>query len=286
VSFAYVISHGKLNLRIAIVDLTDLYLHEEIIPYFLEKLACSIAEDGCLKHPIIVDRASLVVLDGMHRVAALEKLGCKRIPVCLVDYKNPSIKVGCWYRVIKGANVLTRAIIAVQRMGFVLEENEGIEEKVGTSPFVAVIKDRERSLVVCSQFENLKETYEIIKNIENKLKASTLKVDFETEPDALRKLQEHDVDAVLLTPRLTKDAIIETALSGKVFSYKATRHIIPARPLYVNVPLSLLKNNHRPLPEINKELRIMLQKRHLTHIPAGSLLDGRRYEEDLYIFKE
>jgi len=286
VSFAYVISHGKLNLCIAIVDLADLYLHEEIIPSFLEKLACSIVEDGCLKHPIIVDKASLVVLDGMHRVAALEKLGCKRIPVCLVDYKNPSIKVGCWYRVIKGANALTRVIIAVQRMGFLLEENEGIEEKVGTPPFVAVIKDRERSLVVCSQFENLKETYEIIKNIENKLKASTLKVDFETEPDALRKLQEHDVDAVLLTPRLTKDAIIETALSGKVFSYKATRHIIPARPLYVNVPLSLLKNDRRPLPEVNEELRIMLQKRHLTHIPAGSLLDGRRYEEDLYIFKE
>jgi len=70
-----------------------------------------------------------------------------------------------------------------------------------------------------------------------------------------------------------------------VFSYKATRHIIPARPLYVNAPLSLLKNDNRPLSEVNDELRLMLQKRHLTHVPAGSLLNGRRYEEDLYIFK-
>lgn len=286
VSFAYVISHEKLNLYIAIVDVQDLHLHEEVIPAFLEELARSIKEDGCLKHPIIVDKASFVVLDGMHRVAALEKLGCKRIPVCLVDYKNPGIKVGCWYRVIKGVNALARILSEVQRMKLTSEEAEEMENKVGTSPVVAVIKNRERAFLVCSQFENLKETYDIIKKIENRLKASELKVDFETEQDALRKLQEHEVDAVLQTPRPTKKAVVETALSGKVFSYKATRHIIPARPLYVNVPLSLLKDGHRSLSEVNGELRLMLQKRHLTHVLAGSLLNGRRYEEDLYIFKE
>ena len=285
-SFAYIIAHKKLELFISIVDVSNLHLHEEVIPSFLEKLACSIKEDSCLKHPIIVDKASFVVLDGMHRVAALEKLGCKRIPVCLVDYKNPSIKVGCWYRVIKGVNALARVIIQVQQMNLVLEEAQKMKDKVGTSPFIAVIKDLKRTFLVCSQFENLKEPYDIIKSIEDKLKASTLEVDFETEQDALRKLQEHEVDAVLLTPRLTKKAIVETALSGKVFSYKATRHIIPARPLCVNVPLNLLKNDYRPLPEINRELRSMLQKRHLTHVPAGSLLNGRRYEEDLYIFEE
>jgi len=54
----------------------------------------------------------------------------------------------------------------------------------------------------------------------------------------------------------------------------------------LDVPLSLLQNDEKPLDEVNDELRRMLQKRHLTHLPAGSILDGRRYEEDLYLFAD
>jgi len=125
----------------------------------------------------------------------------------------------------------------------------------------------------------------IVKQIEEGLKELALDVAHETEPDALSKLRDHEVDVVLLTQRVTKDSIISTALSGSVFSFKTTRHVIPARPLYLNVPLSLLRNG-KSINEANNALRHMLQRRHLKHVAAGSLLDGRRYEEDLYLFEE
>jgi len=40
------------------------------------------------------------------------------------------------------------------------------------------------------------------------------------------------------------------------------------------------------LDEVNKMLKNMLRKRHLKKVSAGNLLEGRRYEEDIYIFEE
>ena len=103
-SYPYTIYHEKLSLHLKIVDINSLFLHEETIPEMLENLAAEIRMDETLRHPVIVDKESFVVLDGMHRVAALKLLSCRRIPACLVNYKSPSISVGAWYRTITAAN--------------------------------------------------------------------------------------------------------------------------------------------------------------------------------------
>lgn len=276
-----------MNLYIAVLDICDLHIHEEIIPNLLDELARSIELDGCLKHPIIVDKKSLVVLDGMHRVAALERLGCERIPACLVDYKNSAIIVGCWYRALKGVRALEHLKTRVKDLGLTMEEARKIDDKkIGVSPIVAAVRSWKKTFLIRSPFRGLKEAYDIIKQVEEGLKEFALHVAYETEPDALSKLRDHKVDVVLLTPKVTKGAIINTALSGSVFSFKTTRHVVPARPLYLNVPLSLLRGSEKSVDEVNNELRGMLQRRHLKHVAAGSVLDGRRYEEDLYLFEE
>lgn len=286
-SYSYVVSHEKLSLYITLLDINDLHLHEEILPDILSQLARSIELDGCLNHPVIADKKSFVVLDGMHRVAALEKLGCKWVPVCLVDYKNPAITVGCWYRAIKGDNALESIVTQARQASLTVEEVKNIDDtKVGVSPIVAAVKNRRKSFLVCSSFRSLKEAYDLIKQIEEGLRKLSFEVWYETELDALKKLREHKVDVVLLTPKLSKSSIINTALSGRVFSHKATRHVIPARPLYLNVPLSLLRSSEKTLDEVNSELKRLLQKRRLKHVAAGSILNGRRYEEDLYLFEE
>jgi len=286
-SYPYVVLHEKLGLYIILLDINDLYLHEEILPDVLSQLVRSIELDGCLKHPVIADRKSFVVLDGMHRVAALEKLGCKWIPVCLVDYENPVITVGCWYRAIKGDDALEGIVTQARQASLTVEEVRNIDDtKVGVSPIVAAVKNRKTSFLVRSSFQSLKEAYDLIKQVEERLRKLSLDVLYETELDALRKLWEHKVDVVLLTPKLSKSSIINTALSGRVFSHKATRHVIPARPLYLDVPLSLLRSSEKTLDEVNNEFKRLLQKRRLKHVAAGSILNGRRYEEDLYLFEE
>ena len=224
----------------------------------------------------------------MHRVAALKKLNCKRVPACLVDYKNPAIQIFSWYRAIKGANAVKQLLAQVKHIGCNVEKVNQINEIViGVSHacIVAAIKTLDESFLVSFQFEGLKKAYDIIECIEKRLKTIGLEIKYETEFDAQQRLTQHQADAVLLIPKLTKQAIIEVARSGKIFTHKASRHIIPARPMRVCVPLNLLKNN-RSLSEMNEILKSMLQKKRFKRIPSGSVFEGRRYEEDLYVFEE
>ena len=59
----------------------------------MEQLKDEILSDGILKMPIAVDKTTYIILDGHHRLHALKKIGCKRIPVILFDYQSPEIEV-------------------------------------------------------------------------------------------------------------------------------------------------------------------------------------------------
>lgn len=286
-SSSYRIRHKKIELTIQLLNIEQLFIHEETIPEVLETLVETIKNDGHVRHPVIADSNSLVVLDGMHRVEALKRLGCIRIPVCMVDYRNPSITVECWYRVLNGNTSLSYILKLINQTGFSSKEVSAVDvNALGIPPVFAALQNLSDSFLICSNFRSLKEAYEHVKQIEERLKEASLNVGHETERDAFLKLREGIVNAVLLTPKLPKKTIVETALSGQVFTYKATRHVIPARPLHVNVPLTLLQDKSKTLEEANSELMVSLQNKTLKHMPAGSIIEGRRYEEDVYIFEE
>ncbi len=96
------ISTPKIELSVTVSDVNGLRIHEEIIPELLEGLVKEIKSDNVLRHPVIVGERTLTVLDGMHRVAALKEIGCKFVPVCLVNYQNPNVKLDCLYIFIQG----------------------------------------------------------------------------------------------------------------------------------------------------------------------------------------
>jgi hypothetical protein len=79
--------------NIALIKIDDLKEHEEIRPDYLEELKNQIVSDGILKMAIAVDKKTYVILDGHHRLQALRKIGCSKIPVILVDYESPKIIV-------------------------------------------------------------------------------------------------------------------------------------------------------------------------------------------------
>ncbi|MFN4133807.1 MAG: ParB N-terminal domain-containing protein, partial [Candidatus Hadarchaeales archaeon] len=93
-----------IEIDLEILDVEEMFIHEEIIPEILASLVSDIKTTGSFRDPVILDSETKVVLDGMHRVAAAKKLGLKAIPACLVDYSHPKIKIGCWYRVIDGCD--------------------------------------------------------------------------------------------------------------------------------------------------------------------------------------
>jgi hypothetical protein len=269
----------ELELRLRLEELSKVRIHEEIIPELLEELSNAINSDGEVKHPVIVDSNTLVVLDGMHRVAALEKLGCKYLPVCLVDYQSPSVKVGCWYRTVDGRAGVDKLLDILQTLGLTPKESplEHTMEKLA-------IQSKEKCYLVKGAGEGVRENSALVRRIDEALRKRGLKVDYETESDAVQKIQSGEITAVILTPKVTKEEVIEAARSGKVFPHKTTRHVVAARPMGINVPLKWLKGE-KPLDEVNRMLIEHLSKRKVKRLPKGALFEGRRYEEELWIFE-
>lgn len=98
---------GKMG-DITFLKIEELKEHEEIRPDYLEELKNQILLDGILKMPIAVDKKTNIILDGHHRLHALRKIGCKKIPVVLVDYQSPEIEVIAWR---EGENITKEMIV-------------------------------------------------------------------------------------------------------------------------------------------------------------------------------
>jgi hypothetical protein len=101
--------------------------------------------------------------------------------------------------------------------------------------------------------------------------------------DALESVRKR-IRVVLIVPALTKDEVIESALNHKLFIQKTTRHLVPARPLFVNVPLSWLE--YSDLNSANQKFAAYLKKKHIVEQDSGTVINGRRYEERAYIFTD
>jgi len=279
------IIHPNIRLEIKLEEVEKLHIHEEVIPDILHKLTEDIRADACFKHPVIVDSKTLVVLDGMHRVAAAQKLGCHFIPVCLVEYNNPQIKIGCWCRIVNHSSNLKKLVKLVRELGFTVEESqrETARKLVNERKATTAIVSRQRCFAVYGSQKNIREIYDAIKQIELKLQSEGYSIGYDTEKDAQNKVSSGKTLSMLMTPKVSKKDVVTVALRGEVFVHKTTRHVIPVRPLFVNVPLEWLYST-LSLKKANEILVEHLSKKQVTCLPPGQILD-RRYEEELYVFK-
>ena len=81
--------------------------HEEVIPDNLETRTSKMLRKGFYK-PIIVDRSSMVILDGHHKWTAAGRLGLTRVPAIMVNYlDDEGILVDVWPNC--GRDTITKA---------------------------------------------------------------------------------------------------------------------------------------------------------------------------------
>lgn len=279
------IESEKLDLKITIIDIASIHMHEETIPEVVQKLATDLLKDRVLRHPIIVDEKTLVVLDGMHRAAALRMIGCVRIPVCLVDYDNSSITVETWWRAFKeDRGELIRELTGpnIQTERTALEEAKIKLENRTASAFIAT---REECLIIKSKRYDLKQNYHLVTDMEQRAKSLGYVMSYETESDALLKLEEGSVRTILAPPPIRKEDVREFGVRDDLFPHKATRHIIPARPLGINVPIEILQDQHMELSQVNRQLIESLKTRQLQKLQPGAMIENRRYDEQVFLFR-
>ena len=275
-----------MTFQIKLVELGKLHIHEEIIPELLGSMVDGIKSSGMLRHPIIADVNNLVVLDGMHRVAALKKIKCRYVPACLVDYDSPNVKVGCWYRTVSGKASTNASLNLLRQLKIKLDKASIAEAKraLEDRKAVAAILSKKDCHTIFAKASGIREAYAWVGRIEKNFANSGLNVSYETERDAEENVESGEATAVLMTPRATKEEVLEAALSGKLFAHKTTRHTVPTRPMCVDVPLEWLKGD-LPIKECNRMLVKQLKKRELQRLPPGSTFERRRYDEELLVFK-
>ena len=79
--------------RFALVPISDLKTHEKAEPDRVKRVMRQMKSTGVVKKAIIVDSNSMVVLDGAHRMNALQMLGAVRVPAWLIDYSDEDVVV-------------------------------------------------------------------------------------------------------------------------------------------------------------------------------------------------
>ena len=279
------ITSSNLTFRISMIETEKLKPHEEVVESTVNKLVNAIQREGLLRDPLMVDKDDYIILDGMHRYNSLKRINCRFIPCCLVDYNSPLIKVGAWFRLFTVDDPESLA-----ERGLSDSDLKYSKFKTGTP----VLGDDTRTIILTKSGTTFSLT-QPIDPLERAREAVALErlmvqrghsVTYLSETVAIQQLVSGEANLVVTLPVFSKDQIREVGLKGQLLPHKVTRHVIPSRPLAFNVPLKLLTDPELSCEEADRRLSELLGERRIDRKPAGSMFDGRRYDEELLIFSQ
>ncbi len=258
----------EFEMLLAAVPLNELKPHEEVNRRVVRELARSLELAGVQKNPIIVDRKTGVILDGMHRWHALKLIGARYAVACLVDYSDPAITLGRWVRLYARVNRIPAWL-----RGW-LGPLEDPEELLASNEAFVCLRGKARRLLLPK--DKLR-AFRKLKMIETWLRREG-GGDPSYFPDKIPDSQ----GLVLAPPKLSKEEVVSVAMRGLVFPPKSTRHEIPVRPLYLNAPLRLLKSRETR-DTVSEAIAALLAPKLVLEAPGG-LTAEREYRESVLIF--
>lgn len=273
----YKIENAKIPVLLALKSVGELKPHEETVQFSLDALVALLRREPVLRHPIVVDENTGLVLDGTHRLAALRELGCQLAPCALVDYQDSRIRVERWFRKMKGANLGEfRPRLATMTPRPV--ESTKAEECLSNRTCYASVEDAQSCLAFPASTSDPVEMAYAGFEIEKIARKGRLEVTYEDV-----KAIPSSRGLVLSTIAVEKSEVTEASSQHRVFPPKTTRHIIPSRPLGIGVPVALLKDSE--LERAQRKFLKHLNSRRLVHKPEGSLVGSRRYQEEVFVFE-
>ncbi len=271
------INNSRVPITLSLRPIQSLRPHEEIVSHELGLIIHDLERENVLRHPLIADQSTGVILDGTHRLAALKALDCRLVPCALVEYDDPRILVERWYRIFTGSDI-ERFVKQIENITRKVKIDAEAEECLALRECYASMEDGKSCQVFpCAKLTPL----ELIRSaykLEQTAKENGLRVKYaDTKRESLSSNR-----LILSTVRLSKPEIVESALAGLVFPPKTTRHIIPSRPLGISTPLELLQSEQAGKAQtlfVND-----LKSKHVKRMPEGSKIGSRRYMEEVFVF--
>ena len=283
----FIISQSPITMHIKLEYAHLLKIHEEIIPSSLQMLSEQIKNDNCLKNPVVVDDKTLTVLDGSHRYVALKDvLGVSYIPICAIDYDSPLVKVGVWYRIVQGEHPKIGDIVKQLTYDDLerIDLNQA-DEFLNRREIAYCIVLKDRVFAKFKKFTCSIEAYLELKKAENAILRHGLQLQYLSDlRTALEKISIGEACTLIIPPPISKEDVRNVALRGLLYPPKSTRHVIPSRPLFLNIPLDLLYDQVDK-EHANTQLMNHLSKGVFERLPPFTLVDDRMYAEEVLIFR-
>jgi len=261
-------------LRLELRSLASLRPHEETTESSTKRLASELSSDGVQKDPLIIDADTGVVLDGMHRLAALKLLGLRSAACTSVDYSSDSVAVGRWLRVFHAMQE-TKALEILEDAGIMetTSMDEGINLlQTGECSLLAVGAG---SVFIAGERRNLEEAFSMVRSLDSAALNASIEREFVDE--GLLRTVRPSADVTVVVPPIAKADVLRAAQTGKLFPCKTSMHAIEPRPVGLGIPLSELEAGTAevtPLDGVYSEL-----------LPPDSLYGGRKYRERLMILR-
>ncbi len=273
------IAGGKIPIVITLRKTSDLKPHEETVAEDLRRLVNALRDNPVLRHPIIADRRTGIVLDGTHRLAAIKQLKCNFIPSALVDYDDPQITIERWFRLFSGSNVrdLENDLRKLKPKEISRDE---CEDGLSKRRWYATVEKPMSCLAFPIRSPS---PYEIVRDsqvIEIAARKRGVSITYQDNKD---KEAGDSESLVMSTIKIEKKEIIETVKKGKLFPPKSTRHLVPSRPLGGGVPIDWLQGSD--FSEAQSRYQKFIQSRKVKRLPEGSRVGSRRYLEEVFLFE-
>jgi hypothetical protein len=275
------------ELRLAIVPLDAVLLHEEIERNRVDRLVEHLRRDRVLKNPPIVTLVSAptewtryVVLDGASRTTALRAMQCRDVMVQIVDYHSRELRLESWNHLLLDItpDELRREIDELDCVALVEMDQESSRAALDRRELIGYLlfSDGRVMGLRCpsDQVSQANALNAVVKTYESKA------VMYRVSTTDLEQLaaEHHRIGAVMVFPKYRPDEIIRLALNGAKVPMGITRHIIPGRALRVNLPLEVLESS-QSLEEKNRWLDEWLKDKIRDR-------NVRFYQEAVFLFDE
>jgi L-serine kinase (ADP) len=275
----YSIAGGKIPILITLRKISDLKPHEETVAVDLKRLVNALRDNPVLRHPIIADLRTGIVLDGTHRLAAIKQLKCKFIPSALVDYEDHQITVERWFRLFSGSNVRNLENF-LRRLKPREVSRDECEDGLSKRRWYATVEKPMSYLAFPVRSPSAYEMVRDSHDIEMAARKHRVNITYQDNKDPEARESE---SLVMSTIKIEKQEVVETVRRGKLFPPKSTRHLVPSRPLGGGVPIDWLQGSD--FSQAQSRYQEFIQSRKVKRLPEGSRVGSRRYLEEVFLFE-
>lgn len=257
----------------------DLLLHEEHDPDRVGRLVQRLREDRVLRNPPLVAELGdgrAVVLDGANRVTALQAMAVPHVPVQVVRYLDPSVRLDRWHHLLvqvpEGWPDLLRDTVPLE---FVAPEEAARRLSAGQ----ALACVRVGAVVwAVPRPESLEEGARWLRGLVASYRGRVPYHRVEPEDAEAVQARYGPAAGLVAFTRFEKARILELARNAAKLPAGVTRHVVPGRALRVNLPLEVAFQAGS-VDEKNAWLRAWVRER----VQEGRV---RAYPEPTVLFDE